>query len=345
MDLMLMRKKIEKVIIPSISIVIPTLNEGKNIKRCLDSIYKQKYKGKLEVFIVDGGSKDRTLEIARKYPTIILKNPYIVAEAGKKIGLNKSTGTYFMILDCDMDIVGKNWFQKMIYPLETDKTIVGSWTKFVSFKSDSSLDKYITLDPIQRDPLFKFLTPTIGSCVVERNRKFTVVEYNSNRILPSGFCVYRRKQILKTKIKDRQKFMELDNLVILTNEVSNRFAYVDSLGIHHPFLNTMGKLIRKRKRNIDVMYFGQLDPRVWTWIDWNNPLHIIKIFLWVIYSCLFFPSLIVGIIKCVRYKTVLGFYEPVFNFVTTTHIIVKFLQNKEGRLLVKRAMGNLFKNP
>jgi glycosyltransferase involved in cell wall biosynthesis len=54
--------------LPSISIVIPTYNCERTIKACLDSIVRQDYpKDKIEVIIVDGGSKDKTLEIARKY--------------------------------------------------------------------------------------------------------------------------------------------------------------------------------------------------------------------------------------------------------------------------------------
>ena len=47
--------------IPLVSIVIPTLNEKKNIRRCLKSIVKQNYpKKKFEIIIVDNNSSDGT---------------------------------------------------------------------------------------------------------------------------------------------------------------------------------------------------------------------------------------------------------------------------------------------
>jgi len=45
-----------------VSIIIPTLNEEGNIERLLRSIFSQDYRP-IEVIIVDGGSKDNTLEI------------------------------------------------------------------------------------------------------------------------------------------------------------------------------------------------------------------------------------------------------------------------------------------
>lgn len=52
--------------LPTISIVIPTLNEAVYIEECLKSVFRQNYPlNKLEVFIVDGGSSDNTLSIAK----------------------------------------------------------------------------------------------------------------------------------------------------------------------------------------------------------------------------------------------------------------------------------------
>jgi glycosyltransferase involved in cell wall biosynthesis len=47
---------------PLISIIIPTLNEGENIAACLASTQNAP---DVERIVVDGGSKDRTLQIAR----------------------------------------------------------------------------------------------------------------------------------------------------------------------------------------------------------------------------------------------------------------------------------------
>jgi len=228
-----------------------------------------------------------------------------------------------------MTLVGNKWFEKMTEPLEENVKIVGSWTRFISNPKDTAITKFITLDLLQRDPLFTYLTPSIESCVLHKLKNYWIIKYSKNKILPAGFCLYRRDEIMKTEIRLRKKYMELDNLALLVASGKDTFAYVPTLGFHHPFLNSLNEAIRKRQRNLETMYFNQPDKRYWTWIDWRNPLHLGKIFLWIIYCYLLFPSLFVGIYKSVKYKSWVGLYELPFNIITTSAIIMSFL--RQGR--------------
>jgi hypothetical protein len=56
---------------PSISIIIPSYNQGFYIERTLLSILKQDYPGEVQIIVSDGGSTDETVEILKKYPQII----------------------------------------------------------------------------------------------------------------------------------------------------------------------------------------------------------------------------------------------------------------------------------
>lgn len=57
------------------SILIPTKNGAEDIGACLAAIYSQKDAAPLEVVVVDSGSTDGTLEIARRYPVRIEQIP------------------------------------------------------------------------------------------------------------------------------------------------------------------------------------------------------------------------------------------------------------------------------
>ena len=50
-----------------VSIIIPTLNEQFFLPKILSSILGQKFKGRLEVIVVDGESEDKTLEVAQSF--------------------------------------------------------------------------------------------------------------------------------------------------------------------------------------------------------------------------------------------------------------------------------------
>ncbi|MFZ8856528.1 MAG: glycosyltransferase, partial [Candidatus Nanopusillus sp.] len=53
---------------PKVSIIVPAYNEGKNIKNTLERLIDLEYpKDKLEIIVVDDGSKDNTYEIAKEY--------------------------------------------------------------------------------------------------------------------------------------------------------------------------------------------------------------------------------------------------------------------------------------
>lgn len=79
-----------------ISVVIPTLNEEENLPYVLKSI--PKYIS--EVIIVDGCSKDKTLEIAKKYNTKILHDKRGKGSALIK-GLNAAKGDIVIMMDAD----------------------------------------------------------------------------------------------------------------------------------------------------------------------------------------------------------------------------------------------------
>ena len=49
-----------------VSIIIPVYNVEKYLEKCLDSIINQSYKN-LEIIIIDDGSTDNSLEIAKEY--------------------------------------------------------------------------------------------------------------------------------------------------------------------------------------------------------------------------------------------------------------------------------------
>lgn len=90
----------------SISFIIPTLNEERNLDLCLSSLKNQTEKD-FEVIIVDGGSKDRTIEIAEKYGFHVLEVEKTRAHdvsSAKNVGVYNASGDHVFFLDADMAI-------------------------------------------------------------------------------------------------------------------------------------------------------------------------------------------------------------------------------------------------
>lgn len=90
---------------PTFSIVIPALNEEQFLPRLLDSLSRQTRKD-FEVVVVDGSSKDRTVEVAYQFKRNI---PRLTVDTVKKPGLPKqrnrgaelSCGEWLVFADAD----------------------------------------------------------------------------------------------------------------------------------------------------------------------------------------------------------------------------------------------------
>jgi len=85
---------------PDVSVVIPTLQEGKYLQRCLQSLQEQSYTC-FEVIIVDGGSTDETLDIARAYGARIVPAPGSTLVTARQIGVEVAQGEIIVGADAD----------------------------------------------------------------------------------------------------------------------------------------------------------------------------------------------------------------------------------------------------
>ena len=103
---------------PSISIIIPTLNAGTVLDKCLASIRKQDYPAKkIELIIADAGSNDDTLKIAERHGIDkILDNPLKTGEAGKAVGVSTASNEIIALIDSDNILDGPDWLARMTAP-------------------------------------------------------------------------------------------------------------------------------------------------------------------------------------------------------------------------------------
>lgn len=86
---------------PYLSIVIPTLNEQDNIKTLLKEIAPVISDYKYEIIIVDGYSKDRTVEFAKSLGARIIYDSYGKGSALIK-GFNAARGDITISMDADL---------------------------------------------------------------------------------------------------------------------------------------------------------------------------------------------------------------------------------------------------
>lgn len=131
---------------PIISILIPAYNEGKNIKKTINSILKVNYpKDKIEIIVIDDGSEDDTNRIIRsykKYGVILLRQKNSGKSSALNNGLKHAKGELIGCVDADSTIE-KDSIISMIHHFK-DKN-VGAVTSGIYVSNAKT-----TLEKIQR---------------------------------------------------------------------------------------------------------------------------------------------------------------------------------------------------
>jgi len=88
----------------TLSVVIITYNEEVNIGRALESVMPLVCQGKGEIIVVDSGSTDRTVEIAKSLGAKVYVEEWKGYAGQKNSAIDKATGEYILSLDADEEV-------------------------------------------------------------------------------------------------------------------------------------------------------------------------------------------------------------------------------------------------
>ena len=325
-----------------ISFIIPTLNAQKVLESCLKSISKQDFpKNQYEILIIDGGSTDKTVSIAKKYNSKIIKNPLKTAEAGKAVGIHFACGKYICLIDSDNILPSKNWLQKMLYPFSKNPKIIGTEpAQFTYRKNAGIIERYSAL--IGANDPYAFITN-----VYDRknylNNKWTGLKINQidkkqyiqikllpNQLIPT---IGANGTIFKTNfLKENLKSDYLFDIDIISQVLNQKqlplfFAKV-KIGIIHTFCeSSVKKFIKKQRRRL-VDFYTYQKLRQYPWAK-SNFLPQIKFSL---YSLFIIPALYDSFRGFIKKPDLAWFLHPFLCFVTFLIYAWITLQFKLGLL-------------
>jgi glycosyltransferase involved in cell wall biosynthesis len=116
-----------------ISIALITLNEEVNLPRTLESVQPLVRDGRGEIIVVDSGSRDRTLEIARTFGARIFVEPWKGFAAQKNSAMGKASGEWVLQLDAD-EVLEPELADEINRKLASaDRQICGYWISRKNF--------------------------------------------------------------------------------------------------------------------------------------------------------------------------------------------------------------------
>ena len=333
-------KNINIINLFSISVIIPTFNCSNFLNLCLDSIVSQEYpKDLIEILIIDGGSTDNTVEIAKNYTDKIFYNTLRTGEAGKEIGVKNAKNELIALIDSDNILTDKNWFLEMIKPFLEDNNIVGSEPlEYTYRKSDSIITRYCALTGMN-DILCLFIGNYDRYCYLTGEwTEMKVTFIDKQNYLSLSFSLENINQIPTIGANGtifRGSFFEnldignyLFDIDLIAWKISNPndvvyFAKVKN-SIIHLFSGNIFTYIRKQKRRIrDYKKYRKF--RKYAWFKINNK-GIIK---FIFYTVLIFPLFLQSLRGYFRKRDLAWFFHPVACIITLhIYFIYYFLSGK-----------------
>ncbi|OGH51530.1 MAG: hypothetical protein A3H17_01615 [Candidatus Levybacteria bacterium RIFCSPLOWO2_12_FULL_37_14] len=127
---------------PSISIVTTTLNSSLPIfERVLKTLESQSYpKNLIEHIVMDGGSINGTVGLARKYhcEASVHKDLMMKEQNRASLGIQKARGDLIVILQSDNIPTSKNWLREMVQPFIDNKKVFCTFSAYNSYEKDMS---------------------------------------------------------------------------------------------------------------------------------------------------------------------------------------------------------------
>lgn len=148
--------------LPFVSIVIPVFNEERYLPSCLTSLMALGYpKDRREILLIDNGSTDRTLEIARGFSEVSVHvKENVKVGAVRNYGVQKAIGSIIVFLDSDCT-VNPGWLIDGVRKLSANPgSVIGG--RYLLRDDPSWLEKYWILTPSgQTVPQ----TSLLGGCI------------------------------------------------------------------------------------------------------------------------------------------------------------------------------------
>ena len=131
----------------TISLITATYNSGKTVEDTLRSVLAQTYK-EIDYWVVDGGSKDDTMDIVRKYEPLFGGRLHWISEPDRGIydamnkGISHSTGDVVGILNSDDHFTSNDVLERVAAEMQADNTLDAVYGD-IHFIKDGAPDRIV----------------------------------------------------------------------------------------------------------------------------------------------------------------------------------------------------------
>jgi rhamnosyltransferase len=129
----------------TVTIVIRSKNEADRIGSCLSAIAAQDYPAPVDVIVIDSGSTDETVEIARAFKNVSVRQ---IAPSGFNYGgvLNQgialASGAFVVPMSAHCVPVNNQWLKQLVSPFVRDELMAGTYSRQIPWPECDSAERY-----------------------------------------------------------------------------------------------------------------------------------------------------------------------------------------------------------
>jgi glycosyltransferase involved in cell wall biosynthesis len=157
---------------PDISIIIRSKNEKRFIGQTLAAIFQQEIDLSFEVILIDSGSTDSTLEIARRYSVRLYEIDSRQFTYGRALnnGASLARGRYLINLSAHCIPTDSGWMAKLVGWLRSDSSIVATYGGQVPIKGVNPFEERSVLANFTQDKDGRIRPPfSNANCAIRKD--------------------------------------------------------------------------------------------------------------------------------------------------------------------------------
>lgn len=169
-----------------VSIIILTKNAGNRFENLLKRLNSQAYSN-FEIIVIDSGSTDRTLEIAKKYgcKTYKVKPEEFHHSKTRNLGAKLARGDYLVYITQDALPLSDNFLNVLTKPLEDDK-VAGVYGRQIAYPDAKPMEKFFYL----------YFYPSKKRIITPKDLR-DLSEFYISHVYISDVCSAMKKEIWK----------------------------------------------------------------------------------------------------------------------------------------------------
>jgi glycosyltransferase involved in cell wall biosynthesis len=163
----------ERSVVSGFSVVIPTLNEERHLGPLLSDVAAQTMSPD-QVLVVDAGSDDATVTVARRFPFIALLEAEPPVALGRNVGGRAASGDVLFFVDADVRLPGR-FFEGFLVEFERRRLDVAC-PLYRPYDSTPAVERFHDLFNLLTRAFEGALPSGAGHCLVVRREVFRASE-------------------------------------------------------------------------------------------------------------------------------------------------------------------------